>query len=218
MKKNIEPGLFIVFEGLDGSGASIQASLLDGILSKEGYRVHLTKEPTNFLIGGLIRGFLTKEWKSSPECLQLLFAADRSQHVNKTIIPHLQAGRIVISDRYAFSSVAYGSLEVEDPKWLEKLNNRFILPDLTFLIKVRPKICALRMKESNYELELFREEQKLNKVWKTYEHLSKKYKNVYLIDGERNEMEIMKEILKIVKKSLGVVKEKGKSKKSKKKK
>lgn len=198
MIKNTHPGLFIAFEGLDGSGASIQASLLASILKQEGYRTHLTKEPTDYLIGGLIKGSLTGEWKTNAETLQLLFAADRDHHLHKEIIPKLEAGFVVISDRYAFSSIAYGSLEIDDINWLEGVNERFIEPNLTFVIKVRPKICALRLKQSRYELELFREEEKLSKVWKAYERLAEKYKNVFIIDGEQEEMDIIKEILKIV--------------------
>ena len=206
MVKNRYPGLFIAFEGLDGSGASVQSLLLNGVLKKEGYRVHLTKEPTNYLIGGLIKGSLTNEWKTSPECLQLLFTADRAHHLKKEIIPRLESGRIVITDRYVFSSIAYGSLEIDDLNWIEELNRRFILPDLIFLIKVRPKICALRLKESHYELELFSEEQKLAKVWKTYEKLQRSYKNMYLIDGERDEIEIIKEISTITHQTLETIK------------
>jgi len=202
MIKNTYPGLFIAFEGLDGSGASIQASLLASILKQEGYRAHLTKEPTDYLIGGLIKGSLTGEWKTNAETLQLLFAADRDHHLNKEIIPKLEAGFVVIADRYSFSSIAYGSLEMDDIKWLEGVNDRFIEPNLTFIIKVRPKICALRLKQSRYELELFREEAKLNKVWKAYEGLAEKHKNVFIIDGEQEEMDIIKEILAIVHKVL----------------
>lgn len=209
MIKNTYPGLFIDFEGLDGSGATIQASLLSAVLAKEGYRTFLTKEPTNYLTGGLIRGFLTKEWKTTPECQQLLFAADRAQHLEKDIVPKLASGRIVITDRYAFSSIAYGSLET-DPHWIEKINEKFIIPDLMFLVEVRPKICAFRMKESDYSLELFREEQKLTKIWKIYEKLAKKYKNFHIINGEQEETEIIKEILEITKKHLGVSKKKKK--------
>lgn len=202
MVKNQYSGLFIALEGLDGSGASVQASLLYGILKREGYRVHLTKEPTDYLIGGLIKGSLTGEWKTNPEALQLLFAADRANHLDKEIIPKLEGGRVVITDRYAFSSIAYGSLEVDDQSWIEKVNSRFILPDLTFLLKVRPKICALRLKESRYELELFSEENKLAKVWKAYEELASHYDNIHIIDGEREEMEIIKDITNITRQAL----------------
>ena len=136
-------GFIHCFEGLDGSGSTVQASLLSGILSREGYRVNLTKEPTNNLIGGLIKARLTGEWQTNGECLQLLFTADRAQHLTREIIPNLEAGRIVISDRYVFSSIAYASLEVGDWHWIEQINSRFIMPDLVFLIKVSQKFVQL---------------------------------------------------------------------------
>lgn len=64
-----ERGKFIVFEGLDGSGQSTQASLLAERLKKEGMKVHITKEPTNNMIGGIIRAILTGEWKVSNKIL-----------------------------------------------------------------------------------------------------------------------------------------------------
>ena len=138
MLTNPYAGTFIVVEALDGSGASTQVEFLAKNVEELGQRVHITKEPTNNLIGGLIRGALTKEWKPSLECLQLLFAADRAHHLQREVIPSLQEGRMVISDRYFFSTIAFGSLEV-DEKWLQGLNERFLLPDLTILIKVSPQ-------------------------------------------------------------------------------
>ncbi|MCX6808982.1 MAG: dTMP kinase, partial [Candidatus Berkelbacteria bacterium] len=67
MKKQNYPGVFVVFEGLDGSGSSTQADLLVKNLSRQGYFAYSTKEPTNNLIGGLIRGALTHDWKPSAE-------------------------------------------------------------------------------------------------------------------------------------------------------
>lgn len=211
MKKNNYSGLFIVFEGLDGSGASIQASLLSGILKKEGYRVHLTKEPTHGLVGGLIKAQITGEWLASGDCLQLLFAADRAKHLENEIIPSLENGKIVISDRYVFSSIAYGAVDIKNNKWLEAINDEFILPDIIFLVKVSPKICAMRLRKSRNEIVLFPQENKLKQVWKIYERLAKKYNNVYLVDGERDEMQIMDEITKITNKKLGIGKKKRKS-------
>lgn len=204
MKKNQYPGLFIAFEGLDGCGASVQAPLLAGILSKEGYRTYLTKEPTNNLIGGLIRAQLSGEWRTSLECLQLLFAADRAHHLSTEIMPALQAGKIVITDRYIPSTIAFGSLEIEDVEWLRKLNSNFINPDITFLINVRAKICALRIKESLQALELYKEEKKLAKVWKVYQEMAVKDSSIKIVDGERDEIEIVEEITQITKKLLGL--------------
>lgn len=109
MKNNTYPGKFIVFDGLDGSGQSTQAGKLVDFLNlpeqklKFGHTgVQVTKEPTSSLIGGLIRSQLTHEWKSSQECLQLLFSADRAHHLEKEIIPLLERGVTVICDRYFF--------------------------------------------------------------------------------------------------------------------
>ncbi len=200
MEKNTYPGKFIVFEGLDGSGQSTQAgSLLDFLNKYTGKLklgfpgVFLTKEPTPGLIGGLIRGQLTHDWKSSAECLQLLFCADRAHHLKKEIEPLLRKGSSVICDRYFFSTVAFGSLEV-NRDWLLSLNENFLLPDLTFLLKVSPRVCVERMRGSRYELELFEKEELLQKVWTNYERLSREFENVCVVNGERSIEEISKEI------------------------
>lgn len=208
MQKNTHSGLFIAFEGLDGSGVSVQATLLSQILIKEGYRVHFVKEPSNNLIGGLIRAQLTGEWKTNPETLQLLFAADRAHHLNSTIIPKLVSGQVVISDRYAFSSMAYGSQEIKNENWLAKINDSFILPDITFLIKADPKNCAREVKKSHYEIELFKKTDEMQKVWKAYLKLTQKYKNIYIINGEQEKKKIIEDIVKIVKKRLGLTQKK----------
>lgn len=197
-------GLFIAFEGLDGSGSSVQASLLAGILQKEGYRVHLTKEPSNSLTGGLLRAGLTGEWYADAETRQLLFAADRAQHLTREIKPNLEAGKIVIIDRYRLSSIAYGNLRIDDTKWLEEINRLFIDPDLTFFIDVEPKICALRIKKSHYGLEMYKEEKDLKKILANYKRLAKQNKGIYIVDGQRDEMEVIEEIRKITQKALGL--------------
>ena len=99
----------------------------------------------------------------------------------------------MICDRYFFSTVAYGSLEVNHD-WLLSLNENFLLPDLTFLLKVSPRVCVERMHESRYEIELFEKEEVLKKVWENYEKLSSEFENVYVIDGERDIEEISRDI------------------------
>ena len=73
MTQHDRPGLFLNFEGLDGSGFEHHAAALARLLSREGYRVVLTEEPTKSLIGGLIRARIAGEWEIAPETLQLLF-------------------------------------------------------------------------------------------------------------------------------------------------
>ncbi len=190
-------GFFIVFEGLDGSGSSTQVGLLQKALKDKGYRAHVTKEPTNNIVGGLIRGQLTKDWKTGPECLQLLFAADRAHHLEREILPGVSQGCIVISDRYFFSTIAFGGIDL-DMEWLKGLNDKFKVPDLSFFIKVPASECVRRIADSRFEFELFEEEKKLEKVWKNYEVLAKEYKNVHVIDGMKSVSEVHEEILEIV--------------------
>ncbi len=111
MRKSAK-GKFIVFEGLDGSGQSTQAQLLKNYLEKEkNISPVLTKEPTRETpIGVLIRQVIQKEISVSPTALQLLFCADRSEHLEKVIKPALENGQWVISDRYFYSTMAFGSL------------------------------------------------------------------------------------------------------------
>lgn len=202
MIKNPYKGKFIVFDSLDGAGNSTQVKLLADYLNKIGKRTHITKEPTSSLIGGLIKSQLTHDWKSSPECLQLLFCADRAYHLEKEIIPLLKKGINVISDRYFFSTMAYGNLEINDLNWLIEINKKFILPDLTFFLKVSPRVCIERIKKDRFEITLFEKEEILRKVWKNYEILAKKFKNVFIINGERPPEEIAKEIREITLKKL----------------
>jgi dTMP kinase len=195
-------GLFIAFEGLDGSGTQHYASSLAQLMSREGYRVTLTNEPTNSMIGGLIRARIAGEWNIAPETLQLLFTADRAEHLRTKIRPALEAGRIVICNRYILSALAYNVVLVNDYEWLKSLNARFFHPDITFLLKVDPKICARRLKEEQFELDLRVEEQKQNQVWQEYQRLAVEMNNIHLIDGEQDDVAIIDEITEISRRSL----------------
>lgn len=209
MEKNHYSGKFIVLEGLDGSGQSTQAGKLVDFLNRPEQKlkfghtgVHLTKEPTSSLIGGLIRSQLSHEWKSSQECLQLLFSADRAHHLEKEIIPLLDRGITVISDRYFFSTIAYGSLDIKDRDWLLNLNKNFILPDITFLLKVPSKVCIERIDKTRFSVTLFEQEEKLERVWGNFEKLSKEFENTYVVNGQGPVDKIHQEIVGIINKKL----------------
>lgn len=201
-------GKFIVIEGLDGSGKSTQAAALAGYLRapKQKQRfghagVHITSEPTSGLIGGLIRSQLSGDWKSSPACLQLLFAADRAYHIEKEVRPLLDRGVTVISDRYFFSSLVYGALEL-DRDWLISINKPFPIPDFTFVIEVSAKTCIRRIAKHRHEVTLFEKEKELQKVAVNYRRLAKSFKNMYFVDGERSAHAITKDIIAILGKKL----------------
>lgn len=186
---------FIVFEGLDGSGQSTQVKLLCDALLKKGNEVIITKEPTGKpLIGSLVRQVLKKEIKVTPAALQLLFCADRSEHLAKIILPALKAGKWVISDRYFFSTIAYGQLDL-DFEWLIKLNEQFLKPDIVFLLKVRPEMCLARIDKARDKRQFFEDKEKLEKVWQGYEKLAKRFGSIKIIDGEKNIEEVHKEVV-----------------------
>lgn len=92
---------FIAIEGIDGAGISTQAAKLKDWLTGMGRKAILTKEPTNGLIGGIIRACINKELALTPTTLQLLYAADRMQHLHAEIEPAIKSGKIVVTDRYA---------------------------------------------------------------------------------------------------------------------
>ena len=194
-------GKFIVFEGIDGAGLTTQAELLEKYLRNKKYEVVLTKEPTNNLIGGIIRAALRKEWITSNRTLQLLFSADRAHHLEKEIIPALENGKIVISDRYFISTIAYGMIELEKD-WLKALNSKFLLPDIIFIIDVPVEVSIERIKASRFGFELFEERKKLEKIRNNFLELSKEYKNCFVINENRSIEEVHKEIVKIVEEKL----------------
>ncbi len=188
--------LFIAFEGLDGSGQSTQAGLLAASLNPSRKSI-ITKEPTNNLIGGLIRAQLTKEWSTTQECLQLLFAADRAHHLERVVEPALAKGYNVITDRYMFSSIAYGAVSA-DREWLKQINSKFRMPDHTFFLDVPPETCISRMEKSRLEFELFEQLDYLKKVRENYIQLAKETENFHVINGSRHKEEVHLDILKAI--------------------
>jgi dTMP kinase len=199
MEKNNYPGKFIVLEGLDGSGQSTQAELLKDFLIKKGFEVILTKEPTqDSEAGKKINEILAEKIKIEPKTLQELFAQDRKEHLENLVIPALKEGKFVVSDRYFFSSFAFGSSDGLDLEWLIEINNSFLLPDQTLILKVKPEVCISRIEGRGIEKTLFEKQEKLAKVWQTYEILPQRFENTLIINGEKSIEEVFEEVKKVV--------------------
>jgi dTMP kinase len=195
MKKNAYPGKFIVFEGLDGSGQTTQSSLLRDYLVGSGKVVLLTKEPTNDSSAAKeIRRVLDESDVVDSLKLQKLFTQDRREHLNNLIEPALKRGEIVISDRYFFSTFAFGTSDGLDLEELIMMNDEFLLPDLTIILKVSPEVCVQRIEERGLGIKLFEKMEKLERVWKTYQLLPERFENVHVVDGERPIEAISEEI------------------------
>ena len=195
MIDNIYPGKFIVIEGLDGSGQSTQVSHLAEFLANRGHNVVATKEPTmDSSYGREIRRVLNERIEMDPLEFQKLYAKDREEHLNNKVIPALKEGKVVISDRYFFSTFAFGTAHGSDLETLIELNSNFLYPDIIFLLQVKPKICIKRIEERGSHKDLFEKEERLAKVWDVYKTLPARFKNMKVIDGERSVGEIADEI------------------------
>jgi dTMP kinase len=132
------PGTFITFEGIDGSGKSTQLRLLNNFLRANGYEPLITREPGGTPVGLRLRAALLDASEEVDPLTELLvFAADRAQHVRRVIRPALEAGQIVISDRYADATVAYqGAGRGFPPELIREivqLATEDLKPDLTLL-------------------------------------------------------------------------------------
>ncbi|MBD3207911.1 MAG: dTMP kinase [Candidatus Nealsonbacteria bacterium] len=203
MKKNTFPGKFIVFEGPDGSGQSTQSELLKDYLSENGYGVMLTKEPTfESEPGKEARRMMEKEIEFDPKRNQELITQDREYHLEKTVIPALKEGKIVISDRYFFSTFAYGAASGLDMAWLIEINDDYIYPDLVFLLKVAPDVCVERILKRGKKISVFEKEEKLEKILDAYEKLPGRFENIYIVNGERKIPKVFEQIKAIIDKKL----------------
>jgi dTMP kinase len=135
-------GLLITFEGVEGCGKSTQAQLLFDSLRDRGYKVFITREPGGTAVGKKIRELvLNKEFDGMANVTELfLYLADRAQHVQTVIRPHLADGGIVVCDRFADSTLVYQGYGREiDKDFIRKANliaAGRIVPDLTFVFDI----------------------------------------------------------------------------------
>ncbi len=147
--------LFLVVEGIDGAGTTTQAKRLCVALQAQEVACHLTREPSDGPIGRLLREILAgKHQPNDATSLGLLFAADRADHLQREVLPALSAGKVVISDRYYHSSLAYQGSD-EDRGWIATLNQRALVPDCTFFLKVDPEVAAKRRSDDDRSEEIF---------------------------------------------------------------
>jgi dTMP kinase len=145
------PGKFIALEGGEGAGKSTQARLLAEALRARGIEVVVTREPGGTpgaeTIRNLLLGLEGEGWNARAEAL--VFAAARSDHVERLIRPALAAGKWVVCDRFLDSSRAYqgggGGLSDADILALHRIGSQGLLPDLTLLVEVPPEVAAERL-------------------------------------------------------------------------
>ena len=143
-------GLWVTFEGGDGSGKTTQAALLEEWLRARGRTVVRTREPGGTEVGNLIRDIvLHHRGDIAPRAEALLYAADRAHHVATFVKPALARGEVVIQDRYLDSSVAYQGagrvLDADEVRDLSLWATEQALPDVTVLLDIDPSTARSRL-------------------------------------------------------------------------
>ncbi|MDB4245459.1 dTMP kinase [Amylibacter sp.] len=204
---NFTDGLFITFEGIDGSGKSTQSQLLYDALNDLGISVIQTREPGGSIGAEIIRSLLvsgdTDRWSAETEIL--LFTAARRDHLEKTIQPALTKNQIVICDRFVDSTRVYqGVARADLRQTVDELHSIIIKkePDITFIIDTDPEKSLTRGLARNSGEDRFEEFglEFQKKLRNGFSELSKTEKSrCHLINGMRSKEDVSNDILNIVK-------------------
>ncbi|MEM4182107.1 MAG: dTMP kinase [Candidatus Pacearchaeota archaeon] len=193
-------GLFIVFEGIDGSGKTTQAiKFANYLFSKNKYKnVLLTREPYE---DKKIREILHLEENpySKAELLSKLFVEDRKKHLKKVIWPALKRNIDVVCDRYSLSTLAYQQAQGVQLKKLLKMHKGLLIPDIIFLIDISSEVAMKRMGNDlkrGVEQKFEKEKSFIEKVRRNYFFLANLDKHrVFVINGEKNIEKVFKEVV-----------------------
>ena len=194
-------GLFITFEGIEGSGKSTQAQLLKEYLVSEGRKVFLTREPGGPKISEQIREILlsNENKEMSPETELLLYLAARSQHTSECIIPALNRGEFVICDRYIDSTLAYQGIARELNLGAVIDINEFatygLKPDLTFILDLPTDLLIYRLLKKRLDRIESESIEFHNKVRDAFLNIAK-YDERYIVMDSRDDIYVLHEKIK----------------------
>jgi dTMP kinase len=191
-------GAFIIIEGLDGSGKTTQAKLLSANLQPT-YKAFCTAEPSHGKIGTYIRNrVLYGESRASTVVEALLFAADRIEHIQNEVQPALDEGKIVVCDRYTYSSLAYQGSAGLSLEWIEAINQNALKPDFALFIDVDPEIVLSRLKRKKSVMENLETQRKVREVYLKFVERGA----LIRIDGDKPKNLVAKDVLAAVNKFL----------------
>jgi len=203
-------GIFIVLDGMDGSGKSEMARLLYKYLNSKNdkYDIMMTKEPTNEIYGKEVRSMLANEKNphENAEKMLELFMRDREEHLKNKIIPFLNKSsdhdaNIVLCDRYYYSTIAFQAIQGLDIKMLIEINKEFLKPDIAFIMDIKPEIALDRIKTRKKEK--FEQLDFMNKLRKKYLELPQYLNdNIKIIEASRDFDNVFEDIKKEVDKIL----------------
>lgn len=199
-------GKFIAFEGCEGAGKSTQMRLLSEYLDQQGIPHIVTREPGGGEISEAIRKIILngKFTAMTDECEALLYAAARVQHLSDTVVPALSEGKLVLCDRYIFSSYAYqGYGRGLDMSFLEAINSYAVqnfLPDVTLFLNIPPVLAFARKHGADREDRIEQAGEAFHrKVYEGYCELLKKYPAQMLsVDCSGNKFQTSEKIVALL--------------------
>ncbi len=186
--KPIQPGKFIVIEGIDGAGTTTQAGLLSDWIISRGRNCVLTSEPSRGPVGRLLRQILSgRERTLGNDVISLLFAADRIDHLESEVLPALRSGADVVSDRYYHSSFTYQSLQ-GDLGWIRELNSRARTPDVTYILDLPADLASERRRRERTSEELYEQDSMQHELEQAYRRLPALLEDeaIVMVDGSRS--------------------------------
>jgi dTMP kinase len=191
------PGRLIAFEGIDGTGKSTQIAMLAEVLRREGLEVVTTREPTDGVHGQRIRRLFQDRDSVSRQDELDLFLADRKDHVAHLIAPALARGKVILTDRYYFSTAAYQGAAGFDPETIIRQNELFApVPDLVILLELAPAQAVMRIQQYRREtLNQFEQEEGLRQVARVFTTLDRDY--IKRIDGSLGIYEVHAQIVSL---------------------
>ncbi len=192
-------GALIVFEGIDGSGKSTQAKRLVEWLNGHSIPAMFSFEPTNGPYGLQIRNGLDNGERHDPETELELFRKDRNEHVNNLIVPSLKQGRVVVIDRYYYSSMAYqGSRGLKTAKEIHELMTSFApTPDLTLVFQLSLDESIRRITQSRKDvLNPMEQRENLRKVAEIFDAMA--FPEVRFVDASPSINELTSVVLDVV--------------------
>jgi dTMP kinase len=188
-------GKFICIEGLDGSGKTTHTHRLIRNLQEQGFDAIYTTEPSRGELGTFIRSSVLEGTKRVPRVVEaVLFAVDRIEHLEKDVKPALREGKIVVSDRCVYSSLAYQGSAGLDLEWIEEINRYALAPDFSIYIDVAPDVVVKRIRRKKSVMERLETQKKVQKVYMKFVDNGK----LVPIDGNRRKLEVEKSILDTV--------------------
>ena len=181
-----ERGIFIVFEGVDGAGKSTQIDMLRQTLSAIGYQVVTSREPTDGDWGKKIRQSATTGRMPLAEELDA-FIRDRKQHIAELIGPELQRGKIVLVDRYFYSTIAYQGERGGDTDDIERTMREFApIPDFVLLLDADPDITLPRITDSRGDTDEFEHVTSLRHIREVFLSLASKCPEIFRVDAHQD--------------------------------